>query len=373
MKRVAILQNQFRLSGRTRVMCEVIKLLNDLDIEPDVLTFTPAEIARPIGKYFGLDDLRFNVVLPAKIPLVRGYFVQVLMFNLLTRGRQGSYDLVINSNDTLYGLNSKANYLHYIHYPTPAAGHVYRYETSLPRRIYGGIMVWLLRHSGGPVRGGRIYTNGQYSREAIHAAFDVPQSEINIIYPPSYDDNLVTEATRVQRCVSAGSILPEKNQLQQLEIARQLPELEFWIMGAIGSPRYYAACQEYIAQHNLKNVHLKPNMPFKELQAALDSALIFIHSMKNEPFGISTVQALAAGCLPVVHDAAGQREIVTEPQYRYESTEDAVAIIRRVLAMSAEEQAALRQQFQAHIGQFSRAHFREQMQAAVQAALEASA
>ena len=39
--------------------------------------------------------------------------------------------------------------------------------------------------------------------------------------------------------------------------------------------------------------------------------MAYIHCAENEHFGITIVEAMAAGCVPIVHDSGGPREIVT--------------------------------------------------------------
>ena len=44
--------------------------------------------------------------------------------------------------------------------------------------------------------------------------------------------------------------------------------------------------------------------------------------MVGEHFGISIVEAMALGCLPIVHNSGGMKEFVPE-QYRYETLQEA--------------------------------------------------
>lgn len=362
MQRVAILQNQFKLSGRTHVMCELIGVLNELGIVPEVLSFTPAEVGATVGRYFGLPDLEYRYTRVAPVPVVRGYMWQVLAINQMTRARHADYDLVVNSNDTLYGLHQTANYLHYVYYASPGKT-PYRYRTSFPRRIYGEIMKRLTLVSGRPRLDDAITTISEYSRQAIldlHPALDPAQ--VQIVYPPSYDEHAVVgDRVRVRRCISVGAFIAEKHQLHQLQIASQLTSLDFMIVGSVTSQRYYETCVAYKAQHGVDNVTLVPDMPYDDLQSALKESVFFIHTKQNEPFGIVTVQAIAAGCIPVVHDSAGQREIVPLPELRYTDVSQAVDILRNLLEKSDAELAALRHELQSHIQQFSSQTFRCQM------------
>ncbi len=357
---VAILQNQFRLSGRTKVVCEVIQLLNEMNIAPDVLTLTPATVGRDVGRFFGLESLRFNYVRVASVPFARGGSWQVLAINRLTRARHSRYDLVFNSNDALSGLNPAANYLHYVYYPLLTGADLDRVR-SLPRRLYNSVLGWTLARSGEPLLNDAVYTISEFSRGALLNAYPALTGKVQLCYPPSFDGEIARNAERASRCVSVGSFIADKNQMEQLLIASQLPEIEFWIVGSARSRSYYRACEAYIQRAGLRNAHLKTDMPLAELKRLLTGSTFFLHTMRDEHFGMSTVEAMAAGCIPVVHNSGGQREVVPLERLRFDTTTEAVRVFRRLLAMRSGEMCEIRQTLQQHIQQFSRDAFREQM------------
>jgi glycosyltransferase involved in cell wall biosynthesis len=63
----------------------------------------------------------------------------------------------------------------------------------------------------------------------------------------------------------------------------------------------------------------------------LKKAEIALHTMVGEHFGISIVEAMALGCIPIVHDSGGMVEFVPE-QYRYQTVTDAAEKISREMA-----------------------------------------
>jgi glycosyltransferase involved in cell wall biosynthesis len=69
------------------------------------------------------------------------------------------------------------------------------------------------------------------------------------------------------------------------------------------------------------NIYIHPNMPFEELKKLRQETSIYWHATgygydtekfpeNQEHFGMSTVEAMSAGAIPIVYDSAGQREIV---------------------------------------------------------------
>jgi glycosyltransferase involved in cell wall biosynthesis len=69
-------------------------------------------------------------------------------------------------------------------------------------------------------------------------------------------------------------------------------------------------------------VKFYPNAPAEQKVDLLKKAKLYLHTMEGEHFGISIVEAMALGCLPIVHDSGGMREFVPA-QYRYTSIEQA--------------------------------------------------
>jgi len=49
----------------------------------------------------------------------------------------------------------------------------------------------------------------------------------------------------------------------------------------------------------------------------LSRTRFFVFPAVNEHFGIVTVEAIASGALPFVHNSGGQREIVPDPRLRF--------------------------------------------------------
>ena len=85
--------------------------------------------------------------------------------------------------------------------------------------------------------------------------------------------------------------------------------------------------QNYINKNRIKNVTLHPNASFEEMLKVMKSSKYFLHLLINEPFGITAVQAIAAGCLPLVHNSGGQRETVPLLDLRYSSFEEIPVLI----------------------------------------------
>lgn len=91
-------------------------------------------------------------------------------------------------------------------------------------------------------------------------------------------------------------------------------------------------------------VEIKTNLSFSQLREEYARASIFwvatgfgtdeeVHPEAMEHFGITTVEAMAAGCVPIVINKGGQKEIVRpeENGFCWTEVEDLVRYTRRLI------------------------------------------
>jgi glycosyltransferase involved in cell wall biosynthesis len=71
---------------------------------------------------------------------------------------------------------------------------------------------------------------------------------------------------------------------------------------------------------------------FNKLLSLICEAKVYFHPLPGEPFGISTVEAMSAGLIPVVPDIGGHTEFVPS-KYQFHTFQEAVESI--AVAMDA--------------------------------------
>src|SRR5207244_11868431 len=93
-----------------------------------------------------------------------------------------------------------------------------------------------------------------------------------------------------------------------LKIARRMTRLHFAIIGSLSpDKKSYSDMLKKTAPSNVSFVLA----PLRKVKDILGKAKVYVHSALNEHFGITIVEAMAAGCVPVVHISGGARELVT--------------------------------------------------------------
>lgn len=169
-----------------------------------------------------------------------------------------------------------------------------------------------------------IVCNSNFTKKFIDKNYGV---ESLVIYPPVSVKDFRPEKKR-NLILSVGRFTKTlHNKKQELMIAAfkdLAKKLEDWELVLAGG----AMPQDYIYLKELKDlakdasIKILHNLPFKELRDLYGQAKIYWHAAgfglneeespeKMEHFGISTVEAMASGCIPMVFAGGGQKEIIT--------------------------------------------------------------
>jgi len=154
--------------------------------------------------------------------------------------------------------------------------------------------------------------------------------DCNVVYPPVNTSFSRVEKEKIILSVGRFALRGEghrKNQEEMLEVYGRLNSegslgwKYFTVGGMSSSPAHQTYLEQLLALAGKGGAAVVINLPREELVDLYERASIFWHAsgygedqnvqpVLVEHFGISTVEAMAAGCVPVVINKGGQPEIV---------------------------------------------------------------
>jgi len=174
-----------------------------------------------------------------------------------------------------------------------------------------------------------VLTYSKFVHDTLYRNFGV---ESRILYPPIQD--FFQGGTQKKNIIlSVGrfftGLYNEKRYDVMTEAFRRLcrSNLHGWEYHIVGSAAADSTTQRMLHQLKDQNtsypIYFHVNESFKSLQRLYNEASIFWHAAgfgvdekrfpeKVEHFGMTTVEAMSAGCIPIVIDKGGQSEIITD-------------------------------------------------------------
>lgn len=105
----------------------------------------------------------------------------------------------------------------------------------------------------------------------------------------------------------------------------------FAIMGIVHDKKVLQSILQNIKKLGLTNrVRVLTNVSRQDMKIILNDAKIYLHTTVREHFGISIVEGMAMGCLPIVHNSGGVKEYVPR-DFRYQGIHDAAQKIEKAV------------------------------------------
>jgi len=174
----------------------------------------------------------------------------------------------------------------------------------------------------------RIICNSLFTKEWIERRC-AKRLAIDILHPPCDVDYFIP-GRKENSILSVGRYFVgwhNKKQLEMVEIFKKMVDegLESWEYHQVGSTLPGEEHQEYLKQIKERSegypVYIHTDVRLEEMRSLYSKSKIYWHATglgeddekypeRMEHFGISTVEAMAAGCVPVVINKGGQPEIV---------------------------------------------------------------
>ncbi|GJD11052.1 GDP-Man:Man(3)GlcNAc(2)-PP-Dol alpha-1,2-mannosyltransferase [Galdieria sulphuraria] len=200
-----------------------------------------------------------------------------------------------------------------------------------------------------------VMVNSSWTKQHISVMWK--PEYLQIVYPPCSVKTLLDFCLSGRKrhwIVSLSQFREEKNHILQLFIIQKLvqqheeKDLQDFCLVMMGSTRNeqdverVSQLQKLAGDLNIASyVRWVINASHEQIYNYLSKAAIALHTMRDEHFGISVVEFMAAGVIPIAHRSGGvAKDIITHEQNGYlaSNLEEYVAILERLLFQLSEEQ-----------------------------------
>jgi glycosyltransferase involved in cell wall biosynthesis len=328
-------------------------LVDDHDVT--VLSWWPVDVD-PINRFFGthLDARRFRTLLvphwwrhttnrlPVPAALVRGGLLM-----RYTRRVAGDFDVILGAHNEMdYGRRG----IQYIHYPTywrPRPDVDLRWYHRFPPALtaYYAVADRLAGFSMERMKANVTLTNSEWTASHVRRFLGIAA---HTLYPPVVGAASETGWPHRRRAfVAMGRISPEKDYERVIRIIARVrarvPGISLTIVGTwdANTEAYYQSLRSLAHSLDPAGAWLtfRRDLSRDEVRALLTSTRYGIHGMREEHFGMAPAEMVRAGMIVWVPNGGGQVEIVGEaPDLRYDTDDEAVENIVRVISHNADEQ-----------------------------------
>jgi glycosyltransferase involved in cell wall biosynthesis len=217
---------------------------------------------------------------------------------------------------------------------------------GLRGRVLGSLSGWLRRQDRAAAqRPDRLVGNSTAVRERIRRFYD---RDADVVHPPVEVEELRAEPGKERGSfLWVGRLVPYKQPLLVAEAFRGLPHR--LTMVGIGPQ------EEQLRERLPENVELRGWISREELERLYREAAGFIH-VGEEDFGITMVEALAAGAPVIAQNAGGARDIVRDGRDGVLLDEPGVESLREAIERVAATEWD-RERLTERAAEFSRPHF----------------
>jgi glycosyltransferase involved in cell wall biosynthesis len=327
------------LGGGEFFALKLSQALAEQGFDVEILTATPVDQGKLRNIFGEVKTPRISVqrikeaellskLMPGRLVRLRRLVIYRKLLPIIEEKKK-KYDILI---DTQSNLPTPVD-ISYIHFPT-LIGTTSVENKGLQWFIYNQLIKQLARGFKNP-RSGRILTNSTWTAHMIYKVHGVIA---DVVYPPvdvEYFASVSDSYKKEKLVVTVSRFTPEKKLHKILDVARELPEYSFVIVGStgLGSEKVIEELKERIDKLRLRNVELKPNLPRSQLRELLSKALFYLHPEFTEHFGIAVIEAMSAGCIPIVYrDGGAWHDAVSKISEKlgYSNIGDVPKIIRQI-------------------------------------------
>ncbi|SMD30797.1 glycosyltransferase [Picrophilus oshimae] len=236
------------------------------------------------------------------------------------------FDLTFNNHPNMFLYNANINILHGFSFLDPFIDEYGNIKNQMAFKLIKYSKIYKIYNNG------IFYVNSKYTLSIANKLFpklDIKPALMKVIYIPvkyKLNNNLINK-----NIVSIGRINKDKNYELIIDIAKSLLDYKFYIIGAVnkGDEQYY----NYLMRIKPKNLEIIPNASDDIKDSILKRCSIYLHANRKENYGISIIEAMSYGLIPVVPMSGGPwMDIIDMGKYGYgyNNADDAVETIKSI-------------------------------------------
>lgn len=301
-----------RGGGAEKVCLTVLKALSQEDHKVRLATIDKTDwsfledrfgaLCRPFEESYLMRNMPINSIYS------QGMFTLSCFLPVLFRLRQSNNDLTVNTYGDL--VNSFADICYINALPTSLMNRFpqSQFPGSFPWRLIFETYGFSLNVVDKFFRSSILLTNSGFTQKVVSKYLN---RDSIVVYPPVDVQRFKSAQSKTSRddlVVTASRLRPGKHLEFVPMIAKLVKNVHFAIFGLAdrASEKTVTCLAREIERLQVGNrVDLLLNQSFRRLMDALSSAKVFLHTQPTEAFGISIVEAMASGCVPVVPRAGG--------------------------------------------------------------------
>lgn len=295
-----------------------------------------------VNHYYGthLDGSQFRIiehprllrwlrpVTPMPLALAERYFLM-----RMARRIADEFDLVISTTNEFDVLRPMVQYIHFPwgYWPRPNADMKW-YHLGPLLKLYYAAAAKLAPVSAERIAGNRTLVNSAWTGERFREKYG---GEITVLPPPvsgccaplpwdERDDTFVIAGR-----LSGEKRIPEVMQILERVRSQSGRDVRMVVTGS--RDRFGKSERVFAAAKRRPWVRIVLDLSRDDLLALFGRSRYGIHGMLEEHYGISIAEMVRSGCIVFVPNGGGQVEIVRDARLQYDSDDDAVAKIVRVL------------------------------------------
>lgn len=161
-----------------------------------------------------------------------------------------------------------------------------------------------------------LVANSKFIQESLKKKFG---KDSTVIYPPVDVDIFQNDLDKEPGVLTISRYSQEKNLEFAIEVLGEM-DIPYAIIGNTKTKVnevYFENLTKIRDQKSLKKISLMKNIDRSKVIEHLTKSKVYFHA-SPETFGISVVESIAAGCIPIVPDNSAHRETIPFDELRYD-------------------------------------------------------